>query len=80
LALQAEGLGATDPVSHERLAQEAAESEAAWYQALEAEAAQPGGYWESTDDITGSLDGTDADEGASQYWIGRNPDDLTWRN
>jgi hypothetical protein len=77
LALQAEGLGATDPSAHERLAQEAAEAEAAWVAALEAEAAQPGGAWVPTDDITGSLDGTDA---AQQYWIGSDLDDLTYRN
>jgi hypothetical protein len=77
LALQAEGLGATDPCCHERLAQEAAEREAKWVQALEAEAYQLGGYWEPTDDITGSLDGRDA---AQQSWIGSDLDDLTSRN
>ncbi len=48
LALQADGLGATDPESHERLAQAAADSEAAWVQALLDEAAQPG-IWSLTD-------------------------------
>jgi hypothetical protein len=78
LALQAEALGATDPEAHERLAQEAAEAEAAWYQALEAEAAQPGGHWEPTDDSTGAWDGHD--DAAQQYWIGSDPDDITYRN
>ena len=38
---------------------------------------QPGGSWEPTDDITGSLDGHDS---AQQYWIGSDLDDLTYRN
>jgi len=77
LSEQALVLGAVDPDSHLALAQDAQEREAAWYQALEAEAMQPGGYWEPTDDITGSLDGSDA---AQQYWIGSDLDDLTYRN
>ncbi|MBV8265844.1 MAG: hypothetical protein JO252_05815 [Planctomycetaceae bacterium] len=67
--------GAVDPTQHLALAQDAQEREAAWCQALEAEAAQPGGAWEPTSDIT--LDGHDA---AQQYWIGSDPDDLTYRN
>jgi hypothetical protein len=78
LALQADALGATDPVAHERLAQAEQERESAWIQALEAEAADPGGSWEPTDDITGSLDGHD--DSAHQYWIGSDLDDLTYRN
>jgi hypothetical protein len=80
LAEQALVLGAVDPDSHAVLAQEAAEAEAAWYQALEAEAAQPGGHWEPTDDITGALDGHDGSDAAQQYWLGSDPDDLTYRN
>jgi hypothetical protein len=75
LAEQARVLGAVGPDSHLALAQAEQEREAAWYQALEAEAAQPGGAWEPTDDIT--LDGHAA---AQQYWIGSDPDDLTYRN
>jgi hypothetical protein len=78
LALQADALGATDPVAHERLAQAEQERERAWIQALEAEAADPGGAWEPTDAITGSLDGHD--DNAHQYWIGSDFDDLTYRN
>ena len=77
LAVQAEGLGATDPGCHERLAQEVAEREAAWVQALEAEADQPGGHWEPADGITGSLDGHDA---AQQSRIGSDLDDLAHRD
>ena len=42
LAAQVEALGVTSPAEHERLAQEEAEREAAWVQALEAEVEQPG--------------------------------------
>jgi hypothetical protein len=66
------------PDSHLALAQAEQERESAWIQALEAEAADPGGSWEPTDDITGSLDGHD--DSAHQYWIGSDPDDLTYRN
>ena len=59
LAEQALVLGAVDPDSHLALAQAEQERESAWIQALEAEAADPGGAWEPTDDITGSLDGHD---------------------
>jgi hypothetical protein len=75
LAEQALVLGAVGPDSHLALAQAEQEREAAWYQALEAEAAQPGGAWEPTSDIT--LDGHDA---AQQYWIGSDLDDFTYRN
>jgi hypothetical protein len=78
LGYQAHELGATSPSEHERLAQEAAEREAAWVQALEAEAMQPGGAWEPTDASIGPLDGHD--DAAQQYWIGSDPDDLTYRN
>ena len=78
LAEQALVLGAVDPDSHLALAQAEQERESAWIQALEAEAAAPGGSWEPTDDITGSLDGHD--DNAHQYWIGSDLDDLTYRN
>ena len=79
LALQAEALGATSPDAHERLAQEAADAEAAWYQALEAEAAQPG-IWSLTDlDAVGGWGGhLEVEEAASQYWVANDPDDETY--
>jgi hypothetical protein len=78
LAEQALVLGAVDPDSHLALAQAEQECESAWIQALEAEAADPGGSWEPTDDITGSLDGHN--DAAQQYWIGSDLGDLTYRN
>ena len=78
LAEHALVLGAVDPDSHLALAQAEQERESAWIQALEAEAADPGGAWEPTDDITGSLNGHD--DSAHQYWIGSDLDDLTYRN
>jgi hypothetical protein len=78
LAEQSLVLGAVDPDSHLALAQAEQERESAWIQALEAEAMDPGGSWEATDDITGSLDGHD--DSAHQYWLGSHPDDITYRN
>ncbi len=83
LALQAEVLGATSAADHSTKAAIEAEREAAWQAALEAEAAQSGS-WElgsgDPDDpeATGSLDGHPG--GANQYWIGADPDDITYRN
>ena len=78
LAEQALVLGAVDPDSHLALAQAEQERESAWIQALEAEAAAPGGSWELTDDITGSLDGHD--DSAIRYLARLDPDDITYRN
>jgi hypothetical protein len=86
LALQAEALGAAGPGEHEAKAQAEAAREAAWIQALEAEAEQPG-LWTLTgdpDDVTGSLDGhpaqDDEDEGARRAWLACEPDDETYCN
>jgi hypothetical protein len=81
LALQAEALGAAGPGEHEAKAQAEAAREAAWIQALEAEAAAPG-RWTLTEDpdydpeMTGSLDGHPGqEEGARRAWIGEDPFD-----
>ena len=48
LSHQARELGAISPAEHERLAEEEADRAAAWLQALQAEAAQPG-VWTITE-------------------------------
>ena len=59
VACQARELGATDWVTHERLAQKEQDRAGAWLVALEAEVVQPGGHWEPdlSDDHNGGWDG-----------------------
>jgi hypothetical protein len=89
VACQARELGATDWVTHERLAQEEQDRAGAWLVALEAEVVRPGGHWEPdlSDDHNGGWDGhpihPDIDpcaNGAYRGYFAVDPGDETYMN
>ena len=87
VACQARELGATDWVTHERLAAEEADRASAWLIALEAEVAQPDGHWELSDDHNGGWDGhesqpdcDESDAGPIRGWFSRDSEDETFCN
>ena len=87
VACQARELGATDWVTHERLAQEEQDRAGAWLVALEAEVVQPGGHWEVSDDFNGGWDGhesqpdfDESDNGPIRGWLARDSEDETFCN